>query len=107
MLKDLSREPLARPPAKREKTLIPDPWELSASSSQGKTIPDSWQLPRESQLLITGGEGAGTLRLSSSQSNSVKVLLEDWLKLRAEEAKELAGQLKEAIALLYYLEMAV
>jgi hypothetical protein len=103
MLKDLSRDNPYPGTAKANSTTIPDPWTLPSPTSEEKLM-ESWQLPQEVHPLISPVGKADTLQLPSTTATPGQMLLQDWLKLKAEQAKQLAHQLQEAIGLLYWME---
>lgn len=84
---------------------IPDPWELTNSTP--KAIADeTWQIPVEAHPLICPAGDPNALQLTTPKSNPVQVLLQDWLKLKRENAKTLTTQFQEALGLLYWIGWA-
>jgi hypothetical protein len=104
MLQDILRESPDRAASESNSQLIPDPWELPSVVLETKSA-QSWQLPVESHPLISPGGNPAALQLPSPKSNPVQLLLQDWLKLRAEQARKLADNLSEALGLLCWMEM--
>ncbi|MGK7872816.1 MAG: hypothetical protein AB4426_05740 [Xenococcaceae cyanobacterium] len=104
MLKKLSREPPGQSTPDASSKLIPDPWELPNPAPKAKSS-DSWKLPTEPHPLIRPAGSPEALQLSSAKLSPVQVLLQDWLKLRADKTKKLAIQITEALGLLCWIEM--
>jgi hypothetical protein len=104
MLSNRFRNSTYQPPTESEIPIIPDPWETSSETlitqppAQKKTI-----LP-EIHPLIAAANEPYPLQLTSDHCNLAWMLLQDWLKLKTQDAKILATQLSNALALLFYLE---
>lgn len=84
---------------------IPDPWELPTPAVEPQ-IPKTWQVSSESHPLISAVESPEAL-ISGTTANSEQVILQDWLKLKAEKSKKLARQIGEALGLLYWIDYGV
>lgn len=104
MLKPLSRNN-AQPLEEKESSLIPDPWELEISTAKA-AVPETWQPPTELHPLISPAGNPAALSLTGHTASPEEVILQDWLKLKAGQAQELAAQLGEALGLLYWAEMS-
>lgn len=101
MLKNLAEDSIAQTNPNVSAKLIPDPWELKrpASELEMTLVPE---IPTESHPLIAPSTNLENLPIS--QAKPIQVLLQDWLKLKAEDAKQLAVQLEEALGLLCWIE---
>lgn len=105
MLKNLSRDPPAQSTRIGETELVPDPWESGPlNTPQANALPLDWHLPIESHALISEASVRGLPQLPSHKEHSSQILLRDWLKLRAGDAKGLAVKLRDALTLLGWLE---
>jgi hypothetical protein len=107
MLKNASREPPRSATLDRNSQIIPDPWEAETPTTQIQTdtLPKSSQFSTQFQSLISAATPLDLLKLPNPKFNQIRILLEDWLKLRAEDARKLTVQLNNALALLCWLEM--
>ncbi len=103
MLKDLSPDLPGQLTSDADSKPITDPWELPSPVPKAKSS-EVWKFPTEPHPLISAAGNPEALQLSAPKSNPVQVLLKDWLKLKAEDAKELAVELREALGLLYWME---
>lgn len=84
---------------------IPDPWESSNPTQKPKPIPQTWQLFKEPCPSIEPAGRPGAPSLSSHQSTSTAILLEEELKLKALSDRILKPQLEKALALIYWIEI--
>lgn len=84
---------------------LPDPWELP--SSKPEPVPGSRQPIRaELQPAISPAGQPGAKRLTSPAPRPERILLQEWLKLKAEQAEGVAVQVRDALGLLYWLQEA-
>jgi hypothetical protein len=92
-----------------QKNTIPDPWEDTSPTHPGKLWqfqPDAHPLMSpapEPDVLLGVTERPGILRLKGPKTSSVRVLLQDGLKLKAYAKGQLKNQLEKALALLTWL----
>jgi hypothetical protein len=96
MLQNLSTSQANAPP-------IPDPWELASAAAKTPAV-TAWQMSEEEHPLIAPASPPELLQLTSSETHPVQVLLQDWLKLKAEQAQSLSIQIQELLGLLYWME---
>ena len=104
MLKALSRNTLNPPFPAKDAAPIPDPWELPTPATTTE-VPETWQLLREDHPLISPAGNPEALSITGKTANPIQVLLQDWLKLKAGQAKKLTVQFREALSLLYWAEI--
>ncbi|MGK7918032.1 MAG: hypothetical protein AB4038_21265 [Prochloraceae cyanobacterium] len=108
MLTDLSRDPPRNSKEETNSKLIPDPWTLTSPSPKTHPLPataETWKFAGEPHPLISPAGCPNALELASAKFNAGQELLQDWLKLKAEDAKKVTVQLQQALGLLYWLEM--
>jgi hypothetical protein len=107
MLRNSSTEPPRPTTITQNSQIIPDPWELETPTPQAQsdTLPTSWQFPTEVQPLISAATPLELLKLPSPKFNQIRIFLEDWLKLKVEDAQKLTVQLNNALTLLFWLGM--
>ncbi|MCX7593979.1 MAG: hypothetical protein N2235_09490 [Fischerella sp.] len=103
MLKNISRDPPQKPGLSGEQ-LIPDPWETPSSPSE-EPIPYSWQIATETHPLVSPLGIPETKRLPPA-FNTIKVLLQDELKLKVAGGK-LKTQIEQALGLLCWMETLI
>ncbi|MDM9382034.1 hypothetical protein QUB80_15125 [Chlorogloeopsis sp. ULAP01] len=100
MLKNISRNPPQKSSLPVE--LIPDPWETPSLTVETKFIPDTWQIPTQNHPLVPP-LGIPEARRLPPAFNSIKVLLQDELKLKVTGGK-LKTQMEQALGLLCWME---
>ena len=103
MLQNLTQDSTVSTTSNVSTKPIPDPWELKRPAPQPETIP-AWEVPTEAHPLIAPPAKREALPISEATTKPAQVLLQDWLKLKAEDAKQLAVQLQEALGLLCWME---
>jgi hypothetical protein len=101
MLNNLSRNPPQKSSSCAEQ-LIPDPWQTPSLRIETQSIPDSWQIPTETHPLVPPLEIPEARRLPPA-FNTIKVLLQDELKLKVAGGK-LKTQMDQALGLLCWME---
>ncbi|MFQ4141695.1 hypothetical protein [Chlorogloeopsis sp. ULAP02] len=101
MLKNISRNPPQKSSLPVEQ-VIPDPWETPSLRVETKLIPDSWQIPTQTHPLIPP-LGIPEARRLPPAFNTIKVLLQDELKLKVTSSK-LKTQIEQALGLLCWIE---
>ena len=103
MLKNLIQDSTNQTNSNVGTKAIPDPWELKRPAPKPETTP-TWEVPTEAHPLIAPTAKREALPISEATTKPAQVLLQDWLKLKAEDAKQLAVQLQEALGLLCWME---
>ncbi len=78
-----------------------DPWQ-NPSPEQKTSVPETWNLIPETTPLISSAGIPGVPKLTSHQSTSEEILLEDELKLKTSPGNLLKEQLEKALALLFW-----
>ena len=103
MLKNLAQDSTPQTTSNVSAKPIPDPWELKRPAPNPETTP-AWEVPTEDHPLIAPLANLEALPIPKAKAKPVQVLLQDWLKLKAEDAQQLAVQLQEALGLLCWME---
>ncbi|HEY9649058.1 MAG TPA: hypothetical protein V6C95_00235 [Coleofasciculaceae cyanobacterium] len=107
MLENLSRDPPFPSKLNTEASLIPDPWETPKPTLEYPTIPVSWKLPQEPRPLISPTIQLNVPQLSApkalSEPDPTQVLLQDRLKLKRGDCEKVLEQIRDALALLYWM----
>lgn len=101
MLKNISRNPPQKSSLSVEE-LIPDPWQTPSSRIETKSMPDSWPIPTETHPLVPP-LGIPEARRLPPAFNSIKVLIQDELKLKI-AGNKLNTQMEQALGLLCWIE---
>jgi hypothetical protein len=104
MLKNISRNPPQKSSLSVEQ-LIPDPWETPSLTVETKSIPYSWQIPTETHPLVPP-LGIPEARRLPPAFNTIKVLLQDELKLKVAGGK-LKTQIEQALGLSCWMETLI
>ncbi len=81
---------------------IPDPWQNSSPEQKTTTVPETWSLLKKTPPLISSAGIPGAPKLTSHQSTSEEILLEDELKLKTSPSSLLKQQLEKALTLLFW-----
>jgi hypothetical protein len=103
MLKNLDLDLITQKTADASANLIPDPWGLPRPAPQGEAD-RLGEVATEFPLSIAPAGNPDALQINEAKAKPAQVLLQDWLKLKAEDAKQLAIQLQEALGLLCWIE---
>ena len=106
MFDKLSRNPLDQSVPLAEASFIPDPWETTRPAFDVNSTSIAWSFPKEPYLLISPAGNLGIPQLTTSKPNSLQLLLEQGLKLRAYAGGQLTAQIRETFALLYWIRLS-
>ncbi|HEY9831323.1 MAG TPA: hypothetical protein V6D26_12140 [Stenomitos sp.] len=106
MFDKLSSNPPDQSVPLAEASVIPDPWETPRPAVNVNSTSMPWSFPKEPYLLISPAGNLGIPQLTTSQPNSLQLLLEQGLKLRAYAGGKLTAQIRETLALLYWIRLA-
>jgi hypothetical protein len=85
---------------------LPDPWELPAPAADTRAA-GTWQLPGEPHPLMTGAGSPEAPSLPAVAAHPEQILLQDWLKLRALQGRDLAARVAAALGLLYWSRLGL
>lgn len=83
--------------------IIPDPWDVATPIIR-EIQPVATKIPREEHLLFTGAGIPNAVLIGLPKPHPKETLLQDWLKLKTDKARELGNQLQQALGLLYWVE---
>jgi hypothetical protein len=82
---------------------IPDPWDVTIPVSRD-IHPLATEFSREEPPLITSAGKPNVLLIAPPKPHPEQTLLQDWLKLKTGQAKKFAGEIQQALGLLYWME---